>query len=216
MILDDDAASYEQSLSKERGSINVLYTGVDTFKEKLFYSNSNDAIYYMLSKYETEKLASGAYEYVVSDDRESLVYTDYLNVYKVTKFNKGGEKETLAAGALVEDIYADGDLKHVYLVNYDDELYYIKKGKGVKIADDVTSAMISPDGQYCYFVVEKEELCYSKNGGKEKELLSIDDGKIQCMRENGVAMVAASDDNKNVLYRMEGKKMKLVIAMDEE
>lgn len=216
VILDDDAASYEQSLSKERGSINVLYTGVDTFKEKLFYSNSNDAIYYMLSKYETEKLASGAYEYVVSDDRESLVYTDYLNVYKVTKFNKGGEKETLAAGALVEDIYADGDLKHVYLVNYDDELYYIKKGKGVKIADDVTSAMISPDGQYCYFVVEKEELCYSKNGGKEKELLSIDDGKIQCMRENGVAMVAASDDDKNVLYRMEGKKMKLVIAMDEE
>ena len=216
VILNDDAASYEQSLSKERGTITVTYTGVDTFEEKLFYSNSNDAIFYMMNKYETEKLASGAYQYVVAEDGESLVYNDYLNVCKVTKFNKGGEKEIIAAGALAENIYADGDLKHIYLINFEDELYYIKKGKGKKIADDVTSAMISPDGAYCYYVIEKEELCYSKNGGKEKELLTIEDGKIQCMRENGVAMVATSGDGKNTLYRMEGKKMKTVIAQDAE
>lgn len=216
VVLNDDAASDVQKLTKERGNITVTYTGVDTFEGKLFVSDYNDAIYYMMNKYETEKLASNAYQYVVAEDGESLIYNDYTNLVKVTKFDKGGEKEIIAAGALAENIYADGDLKHVYMVNFEDELYYVKKGKGKKIADDVTSAMISPDGEYCYFVIEKEELCYSKKGGKEKELLTVEDGKLECKRESGFAIVGVTDEDKNTLYRMEGKKMKTVFEREVE
>ncbi len=215
VILNDDAATFEQGLDKERGDITVTYTGVDTFEGKLFLSDSNDEIYYMMNKYETEKLASGAYQFVVSDDRESLIYNNYADVVKVTKFTKGGEKETLAGGAYAESIYADGELKHVYLINRDDELYYVKKGKGKKIADDVTSAMISADGEYCYYVVEGEELCYSKKGGKEKELLTVEDGTVRCSREGGAALVATSDDGTYTLYEMKGKKPETVYVQEE-
>lgn len=215
IILSDDASLYEQSLSKERGSIAISYTGVDTFEGKLFYSYSGDEIYYMMNKYETEKLASGAYQYAVSADGESLIYNNYSDIVKVTKFDKGGEKETIASNAYADSIYADGELKHVYLINMESDLYYVEKGKGKRIADDVTSAMISADGEYCYYVVEGEELCYSKKGGKEKELLTVDDGMLRCGRESGMALVAVSEDDTNTLYMMDGKKMKTVYVEED-
>lgn len=215
VILNDDAASSKQELTTETGVIQVTYTGVDTFKEKLF-SSSDDRIYYMMKNYETEKLATEAYEYVVAEDGKSLIYSDYVNLVKVTKFDKGGEKEVIAKGALPESIYADGDLKHIYLVNIEDELYYVKKGKGTKIADDITSAAISTDGQYCYYVVENEELNYSKNGSKEKELLVLEDGMIQVERECGVVIVGAKNEEKAIMYKIEGKKMKTLRSEEIE
>ena len=214
VILKDDAASFEQELRKEKGSITVTYTGVDTFKERLFYAKMTDEIYYMLKKYDTEKLASSAYQYAVAEDGESLVYNNFADIVKVTKFSKGGEKETLANGAMARYMYADGDLENIYIVNSDSELYYIKKGKGKKIADDVTEAIISPDGEYCYFVVDKEELCYSKAGGKEKELLSVD-GSISLMRNGGMAMVTVVEDDTTTLYKMDGKKMKTIYVQED-
>ncbi len=214
VILKDDAASFEQELRKEKGGITVTYTGVDTFKERLFYAKMTDEIYYLLKKYDTEKLASSAYQYAVADDGESLVYNNFADIVKVTKFSKGGEKETLANGAMARYMYTDGDLENIYIVNSDSELYYIKKGKGKKIADDVTEAIISPDGEYCYFVVDKEELCYSKKGGKEKELLSVD-GSIDLMRESGMAMVSIYEDDTTTLYKMDGKKMKTIYVQED-
>ena len=35
--------------------------------------------------------------------------------------------------------------------------------------------MLSADGSYCYYVVDDEKLCYSKNGKKGKELLEKDE-----------------------------------------
>lgn len=215
VILNDDAASFEQEIDTEKGDVTVTYTGVDTFKEKLYFCKMTDEIYYMLKKYETEKLASNAYEYAVAEDGESLVYNNFVDIVKVTKFSKGGEKETLANGAMARYMYADGDLENIYIRNYDSELYYIKKGKGKKIADDVTDAIISPDGEYCYYVVDKEDLCYSKKGGKEKELRSVD-GSLELMREGGMAMVAISEDDTNTLYKMDGKKMKTIYEEEEK
>lgn len=214
VILRDDAASFEQELDTEKGDITVVYTGVDTFKERLFYARMTNEIYYMLKKYETEKLASGAYQYAVAEDGESLIYNNFPDIVKVTKFSKGGEKETLANGAMARYMYADGDLENIYIINGDFELYYIKKGKGKKIADDVTEAIISPDGEYCYYVVDKEDLCYSKNGGKEKELRSVD-GTLKLMREGGMAMVSIYEDDTTTLYKMDGKKMKTIYVEED-
>ena len=214
VILRDDAASFEQELDTEQGEITVTYTGVDTFKERLFYARMTDEIYYMLKKYETEKLASSAYQYAVAEDGESLVYNNFSDIVKVTKFSKGGEKETLANGAMARYMYADGDLENIYIINGDSELYYIKKGKGKKIADDVTEAIISPDGEYCYFVVDKEDLCYSKKGGKEKEICSVD-GSISLMREGGMAMVSIYEDDTTTLSKLDGKKLKTIYVEED-
>ena len=217
VVLEDNAAKGGQDLDTEKGEISVTYTGVDTFEEKLFYCYYTDEIYYVKNKFEAEKLASGTYQYVLAEDGESLVYRNGSDVVKVTKFDKGGEKEVIASNAYPQKIYADGDLKHVYLLNSEFELYYVgKKGKGTKIADDVTSAVMSADGSYCYFIVEGEELCYSKNGGKEKELLVVEDGELYLTKENGVVYVGVSEDDVNTVYCMDGKKMKEVYSIEEE
>jgi predicted nucleic acid-binding Zn-ribbon protein len=216
VILGDDAAYFEQELRKESGDITVSYTGVDTFEGKLFYSDATDEIFYMMKKFDTEKIASSAYQYKLSDDGESLVYNNYAEIVKVTKFNKGGEKQTLFGGMFVDAMYTDGDLKHIYFTNLEDELYYVKKGEEKKIADDVTSVKVSADGAYCYYVVDKEDLCYSKNGGKEKEILTVDDGTASCTKQGGYVFVMVSEDDTKTLYRMEGKKMKTVYVHEEE
>lgn len=216
VVLEDNAATGGQDLETEKGEITITYTGVDTFEEKLFYCYYTDEIYYM-KKSEAEKLASGTYQYVLAEDGESLVYRNGSDIVKVTKFDKGGEKEVIASNAYPQKIYADGDLKHVYLLNSEFELYYVgKKGKGTKISDDVTSAVMSADGSYCYFIVEGEELCYSKNGGKEKELLVVEEGELYLTKENGVVYVGVSEDNVNTVYCMNGKKMKEVYSIEEE
>lgn len=217
VILEDNAARDGQDLETEIGEIEITYTGVDTFEEKLFYCYYADEIYYMKKKFEAEKLASSTYQYALAEDGESLVYRNGSDIVKVTKFAKGGEKSVIASNAYPEKIYADGDLKHVYLLNSESELYYVeKKGKGTKIADDVTSAVMSADGTYCYFIIEGEELCYSKNGGKEKELRVVDDGELYLTKENGIVYVGVSEEDVNTVYRMEGKKMKEVYSIEEE
>ncbi len=217
VILEDDAAIGEQDLEKERGEIEITYTGVDTFEGKLFYSYYADEIYYMKKKFEAEKLASNTYQYALAEDGTSLVYRNSSDIVKVTKFDKGGEKSVIASNAYPQKIYADGDLKHVYLLNQESELYYVgKKGKGTKIADDVTSAVMSSDGTYCYYIVDGEDLCYSKSGGKEKELRVVDDGELYLTKENGIVYVAVSEDDVNTVYCMDGKKMKEIYSVEEE
>lgn len=217
VILEDDAAIGEQGIEKERGEIEVTYTGVDTFEGKLFYSYYTDEIYYMMNKFETEKLASATYQYAQAEDGETLVYRNGADVVKVTKFDKGGEKEVIASNAFPQKIYADGDLKHIYLLNQESELYYIQNNnKGKKIADDVTSAVISSDGRYCYYIVDGEEFCYSKNGRKEKELRVVEDGELYVTKEGGIVFVGISEDNVNTVYRMEGKKMKEIYSSEED
>lgn len=216
VVLEDDAASGGQTLNKENGTIEILYTGVDTFAEKLLYSYYSDEIYFVMKKFEAEKLASNVYQYVVAEDGESLVYRNDSDVVKVTKFDKGGEKQVIASKAYPLKIYADGDLKHVYILNYESELYYVEKKKGKKVADDVTSAVVSSDGTYCYYIVDEEDLCYSKNGGKEKELLTVDDGDLYLTKEKGNVYVEVSEDDVYSLYNMDGKKMKEIYSVDEE
>ncbi|MBR2409782.1 MAG: zinc ribbon domain-containing protein [Lachnospiraceae bacterium] len=218
-ILENDAVTDAIYLSTEqRGTITVNYTGLDTFKEKLYYSNYNSEIFYMLKKFEAEKIASNVSDYAVADNGESIVYIYGSDIIKATRFAKGGEKTKLLNNADAYRIYADGKLKHIYFLNWEDELCYVKGKKGKRIADDVTTATVSADGSYCYYVVEGEEFCFSKNGGKEKELLTVDEGYVKCefdlddLGEEAISpekvLVKVKEDDTITYYLMDGKKMK--------
>lgn len=227
VILENDAVTDTIYLSTEqRGNITVNYTGVDTFKEKLYYSNYNSEIFYMLKKFETEKIASGVSDYAVSEDGESIVYIYGSDLIKATNFEKGGEKDKLANNAQAYRLFADGDLKHIYFLNWDDELCYFSGKKGKRLADDVTTVAVSEDGTYCYYVVEGEELCYSKKGGKEKELLTVDDGYAECLFEMDdlddgeifpeQVFIKVKEDDTVTFYLMDGKKMKEFYSYETE
>lgn len=208
ILLNNDAMKTSESVRSNRGSVTVTYTGVEELKEHLYYTDSYDIVY-LKDNYETERMASNVDEYVIADDGESLVYIDGVAVVEVTDFEKGGVQTYLSSEEVARYLYADGELKYVYFLNYDKELYYIKGKKVKKIADDVTSATMSADGKYCYYVVENEKFCYSKKGGKGKELFREDDARITCESDYGITIAKIIVDNQVDVYRMDGKKMEV-------
>lgn len=194
-------------LLTERGYISISYTGVDTFKEKVMYSYYEDALMYVKSDFETEKLASDVSSYVISDDYDTLVYIDNGELVKVTDFQKGGTKTDLDDDAEARILYADGNLKYIYYLNYDGELYCFSGKKSKKIAEDVTSARVSADGKYCYYVEESEKCCYSKNGSKGKELMEDDDYSMSLYKSCGTVYMEAKEMGYVDVYKFDGKKM---------
>ena len=215
ILLNNTAVVAQDSISAEQGQITVTYTGVDTFKEKLFYSSGAVEILYIKDDFETEKVASRAWEYAVADSGESLVYISGDDIVKVTGFAKGGVRTELSDDAEVCELYADGDLKYIYYVNDDEELYCISGKKAKKIADDVTSVTVSADGERCYYVVDNEKLCYSKKAGKGKEIYSGDDVKITCSSNYGFDYVRVRDGEDVEIFLMDGKNMKSIYAYED-
>ena len=208
ILLNNDALTASDTVRSGRGSVTVTYTGVETLKEKLYYTDIY-SIEYLMNDYETERLASNAEKFVISDDGTSLVYIDGYDVVKVTEFEKSGVKKDLNKDEEARALYTDGDLKYVYFLNRDKELYYIKGKKVKKIADDVTSATVSADGKYCYYVVENEKFCYSKKGGKGKELFREEDAKITCESNYGISIANVTNEEVTKVYRLDGKKMEV-------
>ena len=200
----------------DKGTVLVSYTGADTFKEKLLYCTTGRDIVYLKDDLETERLASDTKQYAVADDKASLVYIDGADIVKVTDFTNGGVKTDLKEDAEASELYAAGDLKYVYYVNKDEELFCIKGKKAKKIADDVSSVVLSADGSYCYYVVDDEKLCYSKNGKKGKELLEKDEVMITCKSIYGVSTVSVTEAGTVTEYRMDGKKMEQVRSYEEK
>lgn len=207
VILDSDAAQASNYYSTENGgSVSVTYTGVDTFKEKLLYGGNQ--VHYMLNKLETEKLVSDVSGWVVAEDKESMVYLDGSNIMKITKFTKGGQKEKIVKVSGATRVYADNELKKIYVLTEKGDLNYIKRGKDVEIAEDVTSAVFSQDGDYFYFVEDRETLWYSKKGGKAKKIFTVDDGTLAVTYNSGVVYAKNYDDGETVWYQLDGKKAK--------
>lgn len=207
LLLPPDALQDYGKYNTARGNVMVYHTGVATLKEQLYWTEGD--ISYLNGKKEMNTVASSVMDYEIAEDGESLVYVDYSgDVNRVTKFSKGGEKKTVKEDAEATDIYASGDLKYVYYVNEDDELYCIKGKKAKKLADDVTEVAVSGDGRLCYYVIEDEELCYSKKNGKRKSILSEDDVYISCDRiMESVIVTIVNDDDESTYYFMDGKKM---------
>lgn len=206
LLLPSDALQDDMRHTTANGYTRVYYTGVDTLEEQLYMTEGD--ISYLNGKKEMNTVASSVLGYEIASDGESLVYVDYSgDVNRVTKFSKGGEKKTIKEDAEATAVYASGDLKYVYYVNEDDELYCIKGKKAKKLADDVTDVAVSGDGRLCYYVIEYEEFCYSKKNGKKKSILSEDDVYISCERIMENVLVAIMNDDESTYYFMDGKKM---------
>jgi len=197
--------------------VEVTYTGVDTFKEKLFYGNGQ--VHYMLKRFETEKIASDVSESdcVVADDGKSMVYLDGNKVMKVTKFAKGGEKEKLESVSKAMAIFANGDLSMIFVVDSKYDLHYVKKNKDIELGEDLSAVAFSPDGKYFYYVEDGDTLFCTTNGKKAKEIFSVDDGELDIWNGYGVSVLVEhenDDDDESIMYRVKGKKVKELFTIE--
>lgn len=217
IMLNEDAAGAYYSVSTQEGSIYVTNVGVDTLKENLFYSSNEYQVVYVMKNFETEKIASDVYrsDCVLSDDGKSMVYLDGDNVMKVTKFAKGGEKEKIEKISDADEIFANGKLDMIYVLDTKGDLHFVKKDKDVDVAEDVTEATFSGDGKYFYYVEDNDTLFYTTNGKKTKKIASAKGDELDVVNYCGNVFVGDYDDDEVTLYRLKGKKMKELYTIED-
>ncbi len=215
IVLPEKALQEYQYYYTPGGRVYVSYTGVETLEEQLYWTEGD--ISFLNGRKEMKTVASSVEDCVVAEDGESLVYIDRSgDVNRVTKFAKGGETKKIKDDAEAVAVYAAGDLKYVYYVNEDDELFCIKGTKAKKLADDVTDVAVSGDGTRCYYVIEREQLCYSKKNGKKKNILSEEDGSISLYTGIGfVSVNVRNEDDDRTIYHMDGTKLNEIYHIED-
>ncbi len=143
------------------------YLGVETFNEILWCIDYSEAYFVFDKGEETEKLSSYLKHYQMSADGKSMLYQDGGELILIDNIAKSREGERIAHGLYNSNGFvASEDLKDVYYYNTeDDELCYIKKGEGVRIADDAEDFVYSDKYNVIYFI-EDDELFYATKTAK--------------------------------------------------
>lgn len=184
------------------GSYTATTYGVDTFNETVM---TIDGTMYFMSKNgaELEKISSDVSSYKMSSDGTGMLFLDYdgdLNY--INNIKKSTDAEKIAEDLEIDEFYASKDLKKVYYVS-DDELFYLAKGKGTRIAD-VDSCTYSDQYKVIYFT-EDDELYYATTSSKsKKKIMGETVESVETML--GVTLFPYEDDDDNYyVYRMTGK-----------
>lgn len=186
-------------------SYYVYHYGVESFNEQLWCIDS-DAYYVYKKGQETEKLSSGVYSYQMSEKGNSFLYMDGSKLVLVDDFTKSREGETIISGlnSYYTSFVASKDLKTVYYYDSDeDELCYVKKGEGVRIADDVEDFIYSDKYGVVYFI-EDDELYYANKTSKSKKCVCDEEVSGLFVVDDEVYF-GVEEKNSEIIYKMKSK-----------
>lgn len=196
-------------------SYYVCHYGVESFNEQLWCIDS-DAYYVYKKGQETEKLSSGVYNYQMSEKGNSILYMDGTKLVLVDDFTKSRDGETIISGLnyYYTSFVASKDLKTVYYYDEDeDELCYVKKGEGVRIADDVENFIYSDKYGVVYFI-EDDELYYANKTSKSKKRI-CDEEVIEIVVIDDEVYFGVEEKNSQIICKMKSKaKYEEVMEID--
>lgn len=146
------------------------------------YSINGD-VYYVNSKMSADRIVSDPRRGYISENGKSLVYIKNGRLYRMDKISSNATSEELATSMdfYVSNVYASDDLKDIYVVTDDDELYYINsREKATKLYDDKFKNVCVMD-DILYFIGDYGNstgtgyLFCSDGGSKPKKIVSTDD-----------------------------------------
>ncbi len=163
----------ENTLISSFADGNASYVGIDTFNETVLSLESG--YYYMYGKgEEAEKVTSYAYSMQISEDGKGLLFVESGNLVYIKDVTKSREETVLAEELEISNLKASRDLKKIYYLDYEGELFFLKKnGKSVSISDDVTGYVYSDKFGGVYYV-EDEELFYATTSAKSRKSIADD------------------------------------------
>lgn len=138
---------------------------------------------------EYSKIVTGVSDYDISEDGSTIVYKKNSKLYTVKA--KAQAEPTLLAEE-VTSFDTDADCKHIYYLNEDDELMYIKgTSKPQKITADIKDWAMCKTTGYVFYKDSDGALNYTKNGSKYSKI--ADD----------VFDIAVSDSTAYYIYKTE-------------
>lgn len=199
------------------GEYVMKYLGVDSFNETLWRIDYSEAYYVFDKGEETEKLSSSITTYQMTENGKSMLYLDGSELVLIENISKSRECESVAHGLYyVNKFVASEDLKDIYYYDSDeDELCYLKKGEGVRIADDAENFVYSDKYGVLYFI-EDDELFYATTSAKSVKDVCGEEVAMVYADKNAVYFIFQEDDTYSVM-KMTGKaKYESVLELDQE
>lgn len=194
----------------------VYYYGITSFNEQLW--NIGDTVYYVYKKgQETDKLGSDITYYQMSETGNSILYQKGSKLMYVADFTKSREGEEVVSGlsSYYTSFVASKDLKTIYYYDSDeDELCYVKKGEGVRIADDVEDFVYSDKYGVVYFI-EDDELFYANKTSKSKTRV-CDEKVYRIVVVDDEVYFGIKEKNSVIICKMKNKaKYEEVMEIDD-
>lgn len=190
---------------------DIYMYGIDTFNKSVISLDSG--LYYMYDKgEETEKIATSTYNLKMSDDGKSFLFVDGDELVRIKDVTKSREEVVVGEDLEISTLYTSKDLKKIYYIDYDEELFLLKKnGKSVSISDDVTSAIYSDKYDVIYFI-EDEELFYATTSAKSKKSVAEDVTDVAGGYDSYVLYYVEEDDEAEVYVMTKKNKSKFLFG----
>lgn len=195
---------------------NIIY-GIDSFSNKLL--EASEDIYYLNSRYETNKISDRNYKALISNDMKKLVYLDYSEcLHIVTKLNSKNPKDVeLDASDDVVNFTISEDGSTIYYVNEDDELYSISvSNRPNKVADDVSKYNLVALGNKIYFLTDYYDTgaLYYTTGKRKTAIRNADEVSYAYRLGNGLVYQEGDYDERVIYGSSNGKSFKKLFSAD--
>ncbi len=191
--------------------------GIDSLNKALWCLNYCEAYYVFDKGEETEKLSNYLTKYQMSVDGKSMLYQDGGELLLIKDIVKSREEERVAHGLYgMNNFVASEDLKDIYYYNTDeDELCYLKKGEGVRIADDAENFVYSDKYGVIYFI-EDDELFYATNSAKSKKDVCGEEVTAVTVVNGEVYFLFGEDDTFSIMKMKNKAKYESMFELDLE
>lgn len=194
-------------------NVNGLNDEYSQFTNTLYYvySNDEDYIFYLNSKYESLGKTSGidrsigvGISGICTADGKTFAYIRNYDLY-IKDFSKDGESEKASSDVVDFAMSSKGTL---YYVDDDDTLYQYKNGKSEKLADDVEQVMVS--GKNVVFFESDESLYYMAGSNKKKVCDDLISWRVDDL--GGIYYSTGDSDDSDVYYSSGNAKFTEIIS----
>lgn len=175
-----------------------------------------DNYYYLKNKKgDTEKISDlkSASYITMLDDGETVLFikNDSLRSMNVTKPTKNATEYELDED--IDSLSCTSDGEHIYVLDADDTLYYVKSEKKMKKIDDDVKSYTVVKGGKVYFMSEDNEVYYANKSDSVKKVSGIgDDASYLNYYEKADDLYVLSEE---AYFSVNGKKAKSLFNVGE-
>ncbi len=174
--------------------LSSITSGYSDFRDAIF--EIGNSTYYLDDSFEAQRMIRGVtWDVYLTDDSKSAIYLDKNDIMYI-KDTKGDEK----AEKLVEDVwamFASYDLKHLYYLTEDEELYLYNKKSPVRITDEPDYIAMNHSSGVLYYLLDEEVY---KVDGKEDERIILDYDIEELYEYNDIVYAVAYEDDTEIYY----------------
>ena len=185
-------------------TFDVVTYGIKTFEDTVL--NIVGSPFYLGDKNEEAvRVIDGVRSVKMTQDGNSLVCLDSAgDVWYVKNVEKPQTAKVLAKGLEVQKLFTSENGKKIYFVT-DNVLYYLKRGKGVRIAD-VNTCVYSEENNGVYFIEDKELFFATTSAKKKQNVVGKEVNKVFGCGENIFFQYDQPEDDEFYrLYILTGK-----------